>query len=223
MSHILEVVVAAFLVGVAGSILGFLLEQKIRSRIEQHRTIGLWTVVCGLLGAAILVVILGFYLDSLTFKFAPRIISIQIPNPQASSGVRRVSIPLLLSLAAAFFLFVRSTDLSVSNTDLLGDNSDPIPRADPFAGLFNLSKTVSAVSAGILTALMFQYFKTRLYAGWVQTVPVPLPLALAGVNFIIAQYVIGFVKRRASPRSEVAVTILWSSISYVILVLAFIR
>lgn len=134
MSHILEVVVAAFLVGVAGSVVGFLIEKKIRDRIEKGRTFQLWTVGCALLGAAALVVVLGFFADSLTFRFSPRMVSIQIPNPQVAAGATRVSLLLLFPFAAAFFLFVRSVEMSF--------RTDERPEEfDPSLGMLRLPKT----------------------------------------------------------------------------------
>lgn len=216
MSHILEVVIAAFLVGLAGSVVGFLIEKKIRDRIEKGRTSLLWMAVYALLGAAALVVVLGFYADSLTFRFSSRTVSIQIPNPQAAASGRPVSLLLLLSLAAAFFLFLRSVDLSFRTDEIREE-------FDPSLGLLRLPKTVAVVSTGITTALMFQFFKSRLYAGWWQPASIPLPLALVFVNFAIGKVAIALIKHQNSPRIEGAVTVLWSSLSYVILVLAFIR
>ncbi|HEV2133357.1 MAG TPA: hypothetical protein VGR47_03765 [Terracidiphilus sp.] len=216
MSHILEVVVVAFIVGLAGSVAGFLLEKRIRASMAKGKTFQLWTVVGALLGAAVLVVILGSFADSLNFTFSPRIISIQIPYPHAAAGAKPVSVLLLLSLAAAFFLAVRSVDYSFRTDERLRE-------IDPTVGLLNLSKTVAVVSSGITTALMFQYFKSRLYAGWSEYVPIPLPLALAVINYVIGRVAIGIIRRHHTPRLEGAFTVVWSSLSYVILVLAFIR
>lgn len=51
----------------------------------------------------------------------------------------------------------------------------------------------------------------------------PLPLALVFINFAIGKVAIALIKRQNSLRLEGAVTVLWSALSYVILVLAFIR
>lgn len=215
MSHILEVVVAAFLVGLAGALAGFLLEKRAHAWISQGKSGLIRLLVSGLLAAAILVVVAGFYADSLNFQFARKTINIVIPNPQLTGSNRHVSLLLVLGVAATFFLGILGE--SIAKLSSLAEKQSFIQSlTQEFSG------TVTTASKAVTVVLLFQYLRVRLYFGQASNPLLFRLLALFVVNYVLGQIGASFALRALKPRVAVAATIVWFALTYTILTVSFI-
>jgi hypothetical protein len=210
MSHILEVVIAAFIVGVAGALAGLALEKWARRWIAQGQFGRLWGSIGFLLVAAALVVVAGFYADSLSIHFIHRTISLPVPDPQLA-GNKRISVPRVLSMPLAFLLLLFIPQLGrVTQTEHILSR-----------WLENFSDVVIAISNAVIAVLSFRFGYISLHSGG-RTKEQMIVAGLAALTFILSRAISAYGERISSARVSVIISVLWLGLTYSILTTAFI-